>query len=140
MHIEFHNDVVKKIIMAALWTEVCLMYPALDLFREGYEVYAVSDASGGTTIDAHERGMQRLVQAGAVPITWEAAMAAKMAQYASETAQEALKMPRERSTTPQDGFKKGHEAPSTPQGSSKRLPEGAQDVKIAPFLSESVHF
>lgn len=65
----------KKLIMAALWTEVCLAYPALDLLREGYEVYAVSDASGGTTVDAHHRGMQRLVQAGAVPTTWEAVMA-----------------------------------------------------------------
>ncbi len=65
----------KKLIMAALWTEVCLMYPALDLLREGYEVYAVSDASGGTTVDAHERGMQRLIQAGAVPVTWEAVLA-----------------------------------------------------------------
>ena len=65
----------RKLIIAALWTEVCLVFPALDLLKEGYEVYAVSDASGGTTLDAHERGMQRLVQAGAVPITWEAAMA-----------------------------------------------------------------
>ncbi len=65
----------KKLIMGALWTEVCLAYPALDLLREGYEVYALSDVSGGTTVDAHERGMQRLVQAGAVPVTWEAVMA-----------------------------------------------------------------
>lgn len=65
----------KKLIMAALWTEVCLAYPALDLLKEGYEVYAVSDASGGTTADAHHRGMQRLIQAGAVPVTWEAVMA-----------------------------------------------------------------
>ena len=65
----------KKIIMAALWTEVCLVYPALDMMREGYEVYALSDVSGGTTVDAHERGMQRLIQAGAVPVTWEAVMA-----------------------------------------------------------------
>ena len=65
----------KKLIMAGLWTEVCLAYPALDLLREGYDVYALSDVSGGTTVDAHERGMQRLIQAGAVPITWEAAMA-----------------------------------------------------------------
>lgn len=64
----------RKLIMAALWTEVCLMYPALDLLREGYEVYALSDVSGGTTVDAHERGMQRLIQAGAVPVTWEAVM------------------------------------------------------------------
>ncbi|MEM9517555.1 MAG: isochorismatase family protein [Actinomycetota bacterium] len=65
----------RKLIMAALWTEVCLAYPALDALREGYEVYAVSDVSGGTTVDAHERGMQRLIQAGAVPVTWEAVMA-----------------------------------------------------------------
>lgn len=65
----------KKLIMAALWTEVCLMYPALDLLKEGYEVYAVSDVSGGTTVDAHNRAMQRLIQAGAVPVTWEAVMA-----------------------------------------------------------------
>ena len=38
----------RKLIMAALWTEVCLVFPALDLLRDGYEVYAVSDASGGT--------------------------------------------------------------------------------------------
>ena len=64
----------KKLIMAGLWTEVCLAFPALDLLREGYEVYALSDVSGGTTIDAHERAMQRLVQAGAIPVTWEAVM------------------------------------------------------------------
>ncbi len=65
----------RKFIMAGLWTEVCLAYPALDMLHEGYEVYALSDVSGGTTTDAHERGMQRLVQAGAVPVTWEAVMA-----------------------------------------------------------------
>ena len=42
----------KKIIMAALWTEVCLVFPALDMLRDGYEIYAVSDASGGTSVDA----------------------------------------------------------------------------------------
>ena len=51
------------------------MFPALDLLNEGYQVYAVSDASGGTSADAHERGMQRIIQAGAVPVTWEAVMA-----------------------------------------------------------------
>ncbi len=65
----------RKLIMGALWTEICLVYTALDLLREGYEVYAVSDAMGGTSVDAHERGMQRMIQAGAVPITWEAVMA-----------------------------------------------------------------
>lgn len=65
----------KKIVMAALWTEVCLVYPALDMLLEGYEIYALSDVSGGTTLDAHERGMERIIQAGAVPVTWEAVMA-----------------------------------------------------------------
>lgn len=65
----------RKLIIAGLWTEVCLVFPALDLLKDGYEVYAVSDASGGTSIDAHERAMQRVVQAGAVPVTWEAVMA-----------------------------------------------------------------
>jgi len=65
----------RKLIMAGLWTEVCLVFPALDLVREGYDVYAVSDASGGTSLDAHERGMQRVIQAGVAPVTWEAVMA-----------------------------------------------------------------
>ena len=65
----------RKLIIAALWTEVCLVFPALDLIRDGYEVYAVSDSSGGTTLDAHNRGMERMVQAGVVPVTWEAVMA-----------------------------------------------------------------
>ena len=65
----------RKPLIAALWTEVCLVFPALDMLGDGYEVYAVSDASGGTSVDAHERGMQRVVQAGAVPVTWEAVMA-----------------------------------------------------------------
>ncbi len=65
----------RKLIMGALWTEVCLVFPVLDLVKEGYEVYAVSDAMGGTSVDAHERGMQRMIQAGAVPVTWEAVMA-----------------------------------------------------------------
>ncbi len=65
----------RKIIMAALWTDVCLVFPALDMLRDGYEIYAVSDASGGTSVDAHQRGMERVVQAGAAPVTWEAVMA-----------------------------------------------------------------
>ena len=65
----------RKLIIGALWTEVCLVFPALDLLKEGYEVYALSDASGGTSVDAHERGMQRVIQAGVVPVTWEAVMA-----------------------------------------------------------------
>lgn len=60
----------KKLVIAALWTEVCLAMPAIEAMTDGYEVYAVTDASGGTSMEAHERAIQRIVQAGAVPMTW----------------------------------------------------------------------
>ncbi|RKH36958.1 hydrolase [Corallococcus sicarius] len=60
----------KKIVMAALWTEICLAMPTIQALGEGYEVYIVTDASGGVSVEAHEVAVQRMVQAGAVPITW----------------------------------------------------------------------
>ena len=60
----------RKLIIAALWTEVCLVFPALDALREGYEVYPVIDAVGGTSAEAHDIGVKRLMQAGAQPTTW----------------------------------------------------------------------
>lgn len=60
----------RKLIMTALWTEVCLAFPALDAMREGYEVFAVTDAVGGTSAEAHRAGLERVVQAGAQPIGW----------------------------------------------------------------------
>ncbi len=60
----------RKLIMVALWTEVCLAFPALDAMREGFEVYPVVDAVGGTSLTAHRTGLERIVQAGARPITW----------------------------------------------------------------------
>jgi len=62
----------KKLIMAALWTEICLAMPAIQAAGEGYEVYAVTDASGGVTAEAHEMAVRRMVQAGVTPITWMA--------------------------------------------------------------------
>lgn len=61
----------KKLIMSALWTEVCLAFPAIMALKEGFEVYVVTDTSGGTSVDAHERAIDRMVQAGAVPVTWQ---------------------------------------------------------------------
>lgn len=61
----------KKLVMAALWTEVCLTFPAIEAIRDGYEVYAVVDASGGTSTVAHDTAIQRMIQAGAVPVTWQ---------------------------------------------------------------------
>lgn len=60
----------RKLIMVALWTEVCLAFPALDALREGFDVYPVVDAVGGTSIVAHEAGLARIQQAGGRPITW----------------------------------------------------------------------
>jgi nicotinamidase-related amidase len=60
----------KKLVMAALWTEVCLVHPALDAMKEGFEVYPVVDCVGGTSLEAHELGVQRIVQAGAKPLSW----------------------------------------------------------------------
>jgi nicotinamidase-related amidase len=57
----------KKLIMTGLWTEACLTFPVLDALREGYEVYPVVDAVGGTSVEAHRAGLERLVQAGAQP-------------------------------------------------------------------------
>jgi len=59
----------KKLIIAALWTEVCLLFPALEARKAGYEVYAVEDASGGTSDMAHNAAMRRMEQAGVVPVT-----------------------------------------------------------------------
>lgn len=54
----------KKLIMTALWTEACLTFPALDALAEGYEVYVVVDAVGGTSVAAHEAALRRIEQAG----------------------------------------------------------------------------
>jgi nicotinamidase-related amidase len=59
----------KKIAIAGLWTEACVMFGTLDLLKEGFEVYIPADACGDISPEAHDRSMDRLVQAGAVPIT-----------------------------------------------------------------------
>lgn len=59
----------KKLIIAGLWTEVCVVFPALDALHAGYQVYVVVDAIGGVSGVAHESAMQRMIQAGAVPIS-----------------------------------------------------------------------
>ena len=59
----------KKFIIAGLWTEACVLFPTLDMLREGYEIYIPADACGDLSLEAHNRAMDRAVQAGAVPIT-----------------------------------------------------------------------
>lgn len=60
----------KKIVMAGLWTEVCVCFPAIQAMEDGYEVYVVADACGDVSQMAHDMAMQRMIQAGAVPMTW----------------------------------------------------------------------
>jgi nicotinamidase-related amidase len=60
----------KKLLMAALWTEACLSFPTLDAIREGYEVYPIVDAVGGTSIESHRAALERMIQAGARPVSW----------------------------------------------------------------------
>jgi nicotinamidase-related amidase len=60
----------RKLVLCALWTEVCMAFAALDALREGYEVYPVVDAIGGTSPEAHRAGLERVVQAGAQPVSW----------------------------------------------------------------------
>lgn len=62
----------KKVIVSGLWTEVCnLMFAIEAIDQGGYEIYMVADASGGTSRDAHKYAMDRMVQAGVVPVTWQ---------------------------------------------------------------------
>src|SRR5258706_9856845 len=60
----------QKIVFAALWTEKCLAMPAIHAMGDGYDVYVVTDASGGVSPEAHDMAIRRLVAAGAQPITW----------------------------------------------------------------------
>jgi nicotinamidase-related amidase len=82
-------DVVKKsgrkqLVMAALYTEICLAMPVLHALGEGYDVFAVTDASGGVTAEAHDMAVRRMAQAGAVPITWFAVAAEWQRDWARE--------------------------------------------------------
>jgi nicotinamidase-related amidase len=83
------TDVVKKsgrkqLVIAALYTEICLAMPVLQALGEGYDVFAVTDASGGVSAEAHDMGVRRMVQAGAVPITTMAVSAEWQRDWARE--------------------------------------------------------
>jgi len=59
----------KKIIIAGLWTQLCVCFPAVEAIAEGYEVHVPTDACADITVEAHERAVQRAIQAGVVPMT-----------------------------------------------------------------------
>jgi nicotinamidase-related amidase len=83
------TDLVKKsgrkqLILAALWTEICLAMPTIQALGEGYDVFIVTDASGGISAEAHDMAVRRMVQAGAVPITWMAVLGEWQRDWARE--------------------------------------------------------
>lgn len=80
----------KKLVIAALWTEICLAFPVIHALGEGYDVFAVTDASGGVSVEAHERAIQRMVQAGAVPITWMAVLSEWQRDWARVATMQAV--------------------------------------------------
>jgi nicotinamidase-related amidase len=83
----------RKLIICALWTEICMAFPALDAMREGYEVYPVVDAIGGTSVEAHRAGLERVVQAGAKPVGWVALAVELQRDWARlETVQEVVEI------------------------------------------------
>jgi nicotinamidase-related amidase len=92
--IEFLNAVHatgrRKLIICALWTEICMAFTALDALREGYEVYPVVDAIGGTSPEAHRAGLDRVVQAGGQPISWVSLAVELQRDWARQDTVEAI--------------------------------------------------
>jgi nicotinamidase-related amidase len=81
----------KKVVVSGLWTEVCNSMFSLDAMREGgYEIYMVADASGGTSVDAHKYSMDRMVQAGVVPVTWQQVLLEWQRNWAHRTTYDAV--------------------------------------------------
>ncbi|WP_130799000.1 hydrolase [Streptomyces otsuchiensis] len=74
----------KKLVLAGLWTEICLAMPAIQAAGEGFDVYAVTDASGGVSAEAHDMAVRRMVQAGVTPITWMAVLGEWQRDWARE--------------------------------------------------------
>jgi nicotinamidase-related amidase len=77
----------KTLLMAGLWTEVCLAQTAISAMAEGYRVFFVSDCSGGMSVEAHEDAKTRLVQAGATPINWMAVICEWTPDYTTDERQ-----------------------------------------------------
>ena len=74
----------KQLVLAALYTEICLAMPALQALADGYDVFIVTDASGGVTAEAHDMAVRRMVAAGAIPMTWMAVLGEWQRDWARE--------------------------------------------------------
>ena len=117
----------KKVIVSGLWTEVCNTTFALCAMLEGeYEIYMVADASGGTSKDAHDFAMQRMIQAGAVPVTWQQVLLEWQRDWAHrETYNEVMAIVREHSGAYGMGvdyaYTMVHKAPQRTSGTHETL-------------------
>jgi nicotinamidase-related amidase len=85
------TDIVKKsgrkqLMLAGLFTEICVAMPAIQALGEGYDVFIVTDACGGVTVEAHDMAVRRMAAAGAVPINWLAVLGEWQRDWARETA------------------------------------------------------
>lgn len=117
----------KKIVVAGLWTEVCNNTFALCAMLEGdYEIYMVADASGGTSKEAHDFSMQRMIQAGVVPVTWQQVMLEWQRDWAhKETYNAVMDIVKEHSGAYGMGvdyaYTMVHKAPARAKGSHRTL-------------------
>ena len=80
----------RKLIICALWTEICMAFTALDALHEGYELYPVVDAIGGTSPEAHRAGLERVTQAGGKPVSWVSLACELQRDWAREDTVEAV--------------------------------------------------
>jgi nicotinamidase-related amidase len=80
----------KKLVIAALWTEVCLAFPAISAIQAGFDVYAVVDASGATTVEAHTTAISRMMQCGVIPVTWIQVLCELQRDWARQETYEAV--------------------------------------------------
>jgi nicotinamidase-related amidase len=80
----------KKMVISGLWTSMCFAYTAMHALREGYEVYGLIDAAGDSTHDAHKYGVERMLQAGVIPITLESLVSEWMHDWGNPKAGELV--------------------------------------------------
>lgn len=80
----------KKLLLCGLWTEVCITLPTMLAIKDGYEIYVVADACGGTSVVAHDMAMKRMIQAGAVPVTWLQVMLEWQRDWARQATYDAV--------------------------------------------------
>ena len=82
----------KQLVVTGLWTSVCLAFTALHALREGYQVYGVMDATGSESLEAHNNGIKRMVQAGVIPTTWMQVVFEWLHDWSNPKAMDVLKV------------------------------------------------